>query len=103
MLPGMSHIATSVALAICLLGLQALAYPAVIEHASQHVHHGADVHGTVLCTWMCAAGQVIEGVAVTSLPERQPTSRLEQIIPRTPLSVAIRTLSSRGPPADFLL
>ena len=53
----------SVALTVCLLLLSGLMYPLTVPHAAHHAHHNAATHATVLCTWMCAAGQGLEGVA----------------------------------------
>ena len=88
----------SVLLACSLLALQGLVYPHALEHVSHHAHHGADVHSTVLCSWMCAAGQDLDAVQglfevnvrLSGLVDQEATDSLqtEHRAPRT----------SRGPP-----
>ena len=82
------HLAVSLLLACSLLALQGLAYLRVMEHVSQHAHHGADVHGTVLCSWMCGLFEV--NVRLSGLVDQEATDSLqtEHRAPRT----------SRGPP-----
>ena len=92
------HLAVSLLLACSLLALQGLAYLRVMEHVSQHAHHGADVHSTVLCSWLCAAGQDLDAVQglfevnvrLSGLVDQEATDSLqtEHRAPRT----------SRGPP-----
>jgi hypothetical protein len=53
----------SVALTVCLLLLSGLMYPLTVPHAAHHAHHNAATHATVLCNWMCAAGQAVDGPA----------------------------------------
>jgi hypothetical protein len=48
----------------CLLLLNGLAYAQTVEHSVHHAHHRAATHASVLCSWMCAAGQGLEGLAV---------------------------------------
>ena len=92
------RIMVSVLLACSLLALQGLVYPHALEHVSHHAHHGADVHSTVLCSWMCAAGQDLDAVQglfevnvrLSGLVDQEATDSL-QTEPR-----ARRT--SRGPP-----
>jgi hypothetical protein len=51
----------------CLFGslllLSGLMYPLTVPHAAHHAHHNAATHATVLCNWMCAAGQAVDGPA----------------------------------------
>ncbi|HRC44255.1 MAG TPA: hypothetical protein PLT27_09405 [Nitrospira sp.] len=92
----------SVLLACSLLALQGLVYPHALEHVSHHAHHGADAHSTVLCSWMCAAGQdldTVTGLFHANVPLRglvdHEVSDSLQIESR-----ASRT--SRGPPVHSL-
>ncbi len=90
-------------LACLLLALQGIVSLHATEHVSHQVHHGADAHSTVLCSWMCAAGQVIDGVPATSIIERSPVARIEPLTPRTIPFIAARTVPTRGPPVPFVL
>lgn len=47
-------------LAIVLVAVSALMYPATVPHAAHHAAHNATTHGSVLCTWLCSAGQAAE-------------------------------------------
>ncbi|HNK14913.1 MAG TPA: hypothetical protein PKJ04_14025 [Nitrospira sp.] len=57
MMTRVRHIALPLLLACVFLTLQGAVYPHILEHVSQHAHHDSGVHGTVVCSWMCAAGQ----------------------------------------------
>ncbi|MCP9465754.1 MAG: hypothetical protein NNA25_13300 [Nitrospira sp.] len=89
-------------LALCLLSVGSLAVGQAVAHDFYHHNHSAHdqhaAHGTILCSWLCAAGQ---GWEVTSAPqsgEGVPSSRLEsQSEIHSPLVHSI-AISSRGPP-----
>jgi hypothetical protein len=90
----------AVLLVLCLLAVGGLASAQSISHESHHAHHHKATHSTVLCTWMCAAGQVLDTVTAPALVERTPIFLLE------PWSTSECDLSvsspfvSRGPPID---
>jgi hypothetical protein len=92
------HIMVSVLLAGSLLALQGLVYPRALEHVAHHAHHGAGVHSTVLCSWMCAAGQDLD--TVTGLFHVDvPLSGLVDPEVADSLQTERRALrTSRGPP-----
>ena len=90
-------------LACALLAIQGIAALHAMEHVSHHANHGADAHRTVLCSWMCAAGQVVDGAPVTSIIERSPVDRIEPPTLRTIPWMAARTVPARGPPAHSVL
>ncbi len=54
-------------LVLCILVTGGLASAQSITHESQHSHHQKATHGTVLCSWMCAAGQAGEA-AIQFIP-----------------------------------
>jgi len=98
----MTHIRTKRALAIllvlCLLVIGGLASSQSIPHESRHAHHGSATHGTVLCSWMCAAGQVLKGIDAPPLIERSPVAFSDPPILRFIPQVTSETTPSRGPP-----
>ena len=49
-------------LVVSLLVIGGFASAQSLTHESQHAHHQKATHGTVLCSWMCAAGQVLDTV-----------------------------------------
>ena len=92
----------AVGLAVCLLLLSALVYPQTVAHAAQHAHHKAATHATALCTWMCAAGQVLEGVAFDVQSPIGPVRLAGLAVLQTPPSAVLPASASRGPPPRFI-
>jgi hypothetical protein len=90
-------------LVVCLLLLSGLVYAQSVPHAahehSSGAHHKA-THATVLCTWMCAAGQVLEGTPFSLPPAGGLVARLTLHIPDEPFAVPVLTSTSRGPPSS---
>ncbi len=89
----------AVGLAVCLLLLSGLAYPQTVAHAGHHAHHTAKTHASVLCSWMCAAGQVFEGAAVVFQADLTPVDRAVVLALGEPVGIVPLTVSSRGPPS----
>jgi hypothetical protein len=98
MTPRLMKRSLALLLVLCLLTVGGLASAQSISHESHHAHHQKDTHGTVLCTWMCAAGQVLDTATAPALVERTPVS----LVDSRPLSGWSSTFSSplvsRGPP-----
>ena len=92
----------AVGLTVCLLLLSGLAYPQTVGHAKHHAHHTAKTHASVLCSWMCAAGQVFEAAAVVLPSDRAPVGFASVQPVSEPTSAVHRTASSRGPPSLFV-
>jgi hypothetical protein len=100
MMTRVRHIAIPLLLVCVFLALQGVVYPHMLEHLSQHAHHESGVHGTVVCSWMCAAGQDLESVPEL-VPVTIPFVTLIDDIQFDSLSIEFRALwTSRGPP-DF--
>jgi len=89
----------AVGLTVCLLLLSGLVYPQTVAHAAHHAHHKAATHATVLCSWMCAAGQVCEGTAIIVQSDRSLVGVASVIAIQKPVSVLQPTAPSRGPPS----
>lgn len=89
----------AVGLAVCLLLVSGLAYPQTVAHAAHHAHHKATTHATALCSWMCAAGQVLEGVTVVVHVERGSIGVARLLVVQEPSSAVHQTAPSRGPPS----
>jgi hypothetical protein len=87
-------------LVLCLLAVGGLASAQSISHESHHAHHQKATHGTVLCTWMCAAGQVLDAVTPPVLVERTPVSLVESCPLPGYSSTFSSPLVSRGPPHE---
>lgn len=88
-------------LVLCILVVGGLASAQSITHESHHAHHQKATHGTALCSWMCAAGQVLDGTSAPFLIEQAPVSLADYatylFIPHTALDSA----TSRGPPSPL--
>ncbi|MGH2359611.1 MAG: hypothetical protein ACRDGM_03600 [bacterium] len=91
--------ATPVGLTVCLLLLSGLIYPQTVAHAGHHAHHNAATHASALCSWMCAAGQVLEGASVVFQSDFNPIGIASPVVVQEPVSAAISTFLSRGPPS----
>jgi len=91
----------AVLLVLSLLVIGGLGSAQAISHESHHAHHQKTTHATVLCAWMCAAGQVLDTVTAPDLIERSPVSRVESsALPECSCGFS-SLLSSRGPPTDI--
>jgi hypothetical protein len=89
-------------LVLCLLVVGGLASAQSITHESQHSHHQKATHGTVLCSWMCAAGQVLDSLSAPALTEQSPVAMADEFIAPTLSSAFVQTVSSRGPPTPVV-
>ena len=98
-------VAQSVAwfLVVCILTVGGLASAQSISHESQHAHHQKATHGTALCSWMCAAGSVLDSVSAPALAEHSPVALVEEFVPQTVPSTAFQVVASRGPPAPAVV
>ena len=89
----------SISLVVCVLAIGGLAQAQAAEHAGHHAQHQAATHGTLLCSWMCPAGTVVDSDVVLIQIERS----LIAVIPiphSSPLiSEPSRISSSRAPPS----
>ena len=92
----------AVLLVLCLITVGGLASAQSISHESHHAHHHKAAHATVLCNWMCAAGQVLDTVAAPALVERSPISGVEFRALSDRSSYFSSLLASRGPPSASL-
>ncbi|MGQ0695789.1 MAG: hypothetical protein ACT4OL_09465 [Nitrospiraceae bacterium] len=87
-------------LAFCILFVGGLASAQSITHESQHAHHQKATHDTVLCSWMCAAGQGWEGTVVPTIFELFPLEWIELAsLGQTPI-ILVDSPATRGPPAS---
>jgi hypothetical protein len=62
----------AILLVLCVLSVGGLAQAQSVEHAGHHAHHQAATHGTVLCSWMCAAGTILDSAVVPFQSELSP-------------------------------
>jgi hypothetical protein len=87
-------------LILCILAVGGLAAAQSLTHETQHSHHQKATHSSVLCSWMCAAGQVLDTTVGPSLVERTPVALAEFSTPQALSSVPSSLIPSRGPPAQ---
>ena len=89
----------SILLILCVLSIGGLAQAQSVEHAGHHAHHQAATHGTLLCSWMCAAGTVLDTAVVTFQAELSPIAFIALYNSARPSIETCRTSSSRAPPS----
>ena len=75
----------SILLVVCVLSVGGLAQAQSVEHAGHHARHQAATHATVLCSWLCTAGTMLDSAVVTFQTELSP--------------VALITLPNPAPPS----
>ena len=92
----------SIALVLCFLAVGGLAQAQAAEHAGHHAQHQAATHGTLLCSWMCAAGTVLDSAVVLLQTVRNPIAVIPILSSSGPLSEPSRISSIRAPPSFFL-
>jgi hypothetical protein len=92
----------SILLVLCVLSISGLAQAQSVEHAGHHAHHKAATHGTLLCSWMCAAGTVLDTAVVTFQAELSPVGLVTLPHSAQPSIEACQTSSSRAPPSFSL-
>jgi hypothetical protein len=92
----------SILLVLCVLSIGGLAQAKSVEHAGHHAHHQAATHGTLLCSWMCAAGTVLDVAVVTFHADFNPIALIPLPSSSQPAIEACRISSSRAPPSFSL-
>ncbi|MBL8044815.1 MAG: hypothetical protein JNL86_18045 [Nitrospira sp.] len=98
MMTRVRHIALPLLLVCVFLTLQGVVYPHMLEHVSQHAHHDSGVHGTVVCSWMCAAGQDL-GPAPELVPATiSVIALIDDILFDSASNGSRARWASRGPP-----
>jgi hypothetical protein len=85
-------------LALCILVIGGLASAQSITHDSQHSHHQKATHSTVLCSWMCTAGQAGETTAQFVPVELVPCEFVEHISADQVSAISSVILAPRAPP-----
>ena len=89
----------AVSLAICLLLLSGAIYAQTVPHTLHHAQHKAGTHSTALCTWLCAAGQVLDGTTMVLQTGEGPVTTYWARPSSDPISISHPTTSVRGPPS----
>jgi hypothetical protein len=92
----------SILVVLCVLSIGGLAQAQSAEHAGHHAQHQAATHGTVLCSWMCAAGTLLDTAVVTFQAELSPIAFTTLPHSADPSIEACHTSSSRAPPSFSL-
>lgn len=89
----------ALSLALCLLLMSGLFYAQAVPHTFHHAHHQAATHSTALCSWLCAAGQVLDGASVFIQTTSAPLGFMGRVIAAVPGSADRPFIPYRGPPA----
>ncbi|HSB45419.1 MAG TPA: hypothetical protein VLD60_10425 [Nitrospira sp.] len=85
-------------LVLCILAIGGFAAAQSLTHDVQHSHHQKATHGTVLCSWMCAAGQAGEVSTVLMPLHVVPQEFAEQSSTASIQSNFSCSFSTRAPP-----
>ncbi|MBX3328216.1 MAG: hypothetical protein U0223_10335 [Nitrospira sp.] len=89
-------------LIVCILTVGGLAQVQAAEHAGHHAQHQTATHGTLLCSWMCAAGAVLDSEAVVIQVQRTPLAFVPVLQSSRVVSELSYIVPSRAPPSFFL-
>jgi hypothetical protein len=92
----------SILLVFSVLSVGGLAQAQSVEHAGHHAHHQAATHGTVLCSWMCAAGTVLDSTVVPFEAELSPIAFLTLPHAAQPSIELCQSSPCRAPPSFSL-
>jgi hypothetical protein len=88
-----------VLLVLSMLVVGGLASAQSITHEPHHAHHQKATHGTVLCSWMCAAGVVLDSAVVTFQAELSPIALITFPNLAPPSIELYQPSPSRAPPS----
>ena len=94
------HPALALTLLICFLFVSSALSAQAAKHSTHHAQHKATTHSSNLCSWMCAAGQVLQSF---NLEIREPSlsSLADDVtIPDSIKIVESQPTQSRAPPTD---
>jgi hypothetical protein len=91
----------SISLVLAVLAVGGLAQAQAAEHAGHHAQHQAATHGTLLCSWMCAAGTVLDSEVVLIQAERIPIALIPILHSSDSILAPSRMCSSRAPPVTL--
>jgi hypothetical protein len=92
----------SIVLVLCVLSVGGLAQAQAAEHAGHHAQHQTATHGTLLCSWMCAAGTVLDSATVLIPTERSSVALVSLPHSINPSIEPCQVASSRAPPSFSL-
>ena len=67
-------------------------------HSTHHAHHKASTHTSNICSWMCAAGQVLQSVDFEVRGPMLATIAFESIVPSSVDLLVSGSSQSRAPP-----
>ena len=103
MMPRVIKQSLALLLAVCLVTVGGLASAQSISHESHHAHHDKAAHATVLCNWMCAAGQAGEATTVL-VPSHLIPYEFVQVRFETALqNIFSNPVATRGPPLTIAI
>ncbi|MCP9439512.1 MAG: hypothetical protein NHB36_06450 [Nitrospira sp.] len=90
----------SIVVAVCVLSVGGLAIGQSMAHDFDHQSHHQPVshHSTVLCSWLCIAGQGWEVTVTQPLWEGFPSEWIEHWVSERPSIVHSYYIAARGPP-----
>ena len=94
----LSRTALVLGVLVCFLVMSGVVSSQAAAHSLHHVHHNAATHSTILCSLMCAAGQVVS-VAEPVFDTQLTVLHAIEVSISHPVTLTVPTLRfSRGPP-----
>lgn len=96
------HKFISIFLVLCVLAVGGLAQAQSVEHAGHHAHHQAATHGTMICSWMCAAGTVLYSEVILIQAEAGPVAVIPNLQSVDPSIEPCQPSPGRAPPSFSL-
>ena len=91
----------ALSLVSCLLLLSGMVVVSLPEHSLHHNSHHATTHGSLICSWLCTAGECVEGIHVALDYSHVPIAQFQPTSPAVHLSLITIEFPSRGPPQHF--
>jgi hypothetical protein len=85
-------------LVLCILVIGGLASAQALPHEYHHSHHQKATHGTVFCSWLCAAGQAGEATGLYVADGAAPYRLVEPVSAGHAPTVSSSVIATRGPP-----
>ena len=98
MTPRLMKQSLAILLVLSLLAVGGLASAQSISHETHHAHHHKAAHATVLCNWMCAAGQAGEATTVIVPSDVVPCVFVELRFEANLQNTFSSHVATRGPP-----
>ncbi|MDR4502874.1 MAG: hypothetical protein MRJ96_15630 [Nitrospirales bacterium] len=86
------------ALLACFMFVSSALSSQAADHSTHHTHHKASTHTSNICSWMCAAGHILQSVDFELRVPMLATLAFENVFPSSVDLLVSRFSQSRAPP-----